>query len=127
MTEEEDIDKPTITYAEIDPKLYENENKIALENRRPELYQELMLYVEPWDYTKNTTSHDIVAAPLQYEPVVGDKEKNKEKITSLLKEAKRKNENLNLVVLPELSLTGPVDGKSVSDITSLAETINGCV
>lgn len=125
MTEEEDMDEPTITYAEIDPKQYDNKNKEALANRRPELYQELMLYVEPWDYTKNTESHDIAAAALQYEPVIGNKEKNKEKVVQLLNDAKQKNNSLNLVVLPELSLTGPVDGKEVSEITSLAEEVNG--
>ncbi len=125
MTEEEDIDEPTITYAEIDPKLYNNKNKEYLSNRRPKIYQELMLYIEPWDYTKNTDSKEIVAAPLQYEPIIGDKEKNKRKISKLLKEAKSQNQDLNLVVLPELSLTGPVDGKEVTEIESLAEDLNG--
>lgn len=125
MTSKEDINTPTITYASIDPKLYHNKNKDALKKRRPELYQDLMLYVEPWDYTKNTTSHDVVAASLQYEPVIGDKEKNKEKVNQLLGEAKAANANLNLVVLPELSLTGPMDGVNPSTITSLAEEANG--
>jgi predicted amidohydrolase len=123
MTEKEDSNEPTITYAMIDPKLYNNKNKEALAERRPELYKELMQYVEPWDYTKNTTSHKIVATALQYEPVVGDKAKNKEKIGSLLEEAKKNNSSLNLVVLPELSLTGPVDKKQ--GVEELAEDANG--
>ncbi|WRU97710.1 nitrilase-related carbon-nitrogen hydrolase (plasmid) [Priestia filamentosa] len=125
MKESEDIEKPTITYATIDPKLYENKNKEALKERRPNLYKELMHYVEPWDYTKNTTSHEVVAASLQYTPVIGDKEKNKRKIEDLLSQAKKKNKELNLVVLPELSLTGPMDGKSKKEIQVLAEEENG--
>ncbi|MEK5389815.1 nitrilase-related carbon-nitrogen hydrolase [Margalitia sp. FSL K6-0131] len=123
MTEKEDVDEPTITYATIDPKQYDNKNKEALKERRPELYKELMQYVEPWDYTKNTTPHKIVAAALQYEPVLGDKAKNKEKIVSLLEDAKKQDGNLNLVVLPELSLTGPVDNKK--DAASFAESADG--
>lgn len=125
MKESEDMEKPTITYATINPNLYKNKNKTALKERRPELYKELMHYVEPWDYTKNTTSHEVVAASLQYTPVIGDKEKNKVKINELLQQAKKKNKKLNLVVLPELSLTGPTDGQSKKEIQALAEEEKG--
>lgn len=125
MTENEDIDEPTIIYATIDPKQFDNENKEALEGRRPELYKELMHTVGPWDYTKNTISHEIVAAAVQYEPVLGNKEKNKEKIVSLIKQAKIENSKLNLVVLPELSLTGPVHETNKKDIEALAEDTDG--
>ncbi|PKG24793.1 nitrilase [Niallia nealsonii] len=125
MTESEDIDEPTITYATIDPKNFDNKNKEYLEGRRPELYKDLMLTVAPWDYTKNTTPHDVVAAALQYEPVIGNKEKNKEKIERLIKEAKLKDSKLNLVVLPELSSTGPVNNLHKNEIKKLAEEANG--
>jgi predicted amidohydrolase len=121
MNESEDIDEPTITYATIDPRLFDNKNKDALNERRPKLYKEIVHYVAPWDYTKNTTSHEVVAAALQYEPIIGDKEKNKEKIKKLIKQAKKEDNDLNLVVLPELSLTGPVDGKSKNEVEALAE------
>ncbi|MBM7587227.1 putative amidohydrolase [Bacillus pakistanensis] len=125
MNESQDVDEPTITYATIDPQLFDNKNKEGLKNRRPELYKEIVHYVAPWDYTKNTTSHEVVAAALQYEPIIGDKEKNKEKIIKLVKEAKKQNNDLNLVVLPELSLTGPVDGKRKKEIEALAEDTQG--
>jgi predicted amidohydrolase len=121
MNESEGIDEPTITYATIDPRLFDNKNKDALNERRPKLYKEIVHYVAPWDYTKNTTSHEVVAAALQYEPIIGDKEKNKEKIKKLIKQAKKEDNDLNLVVLPELSLTGPVDGKSKNEVAALAE------
>jgi predicted amidohydrolase len=125
IEESDDIDKPTITYAEINPELYQNKNKEALKGRRPELYKELMHYVQPWDYTKNETSHEIHAASLQYEPVLENKEKNKQKISKLLEHAKKKNNSLNLVVLPELSLTGPVDRSDRNEIRELAEPSQG--
>ncbi|MGM0829096.1 MAG: nitrilase-related carbon-nitrogen hydrolase [Bacillota bacterium] len=125
MNESEDMDEPTITYATIDPRLFDNKNKDALNERRPELYKEIVHYVAPWDYTKNTTSHEVVAAALQYEPIIGDKEKNKEKIKRLIEQAKKEDNDLNLVVLPELSLTGPVDGKRKNEVESLAEDSKG--
>ncbi|KOS69712.1 nitrilase [Lysinibacillus contaminans] len=125
MTEKEDIDEPTTIYAQIDPKQFNNKNKEALQERRPELYKELMQTVAPWDYTKNTTSHEIVATAVQYEPVIGNKELNKTKIISLIKQAKQENPKLNLVVLPELSLTGPVNKLTEKEINNLSEDPNG--
>ncbi|SFD00054.1 Predicted amidohydrolase [Bacillus sp. OV322] len=125
MNPSEDVNEPTITYATIDPKQFDNENKKVLKNRRPELYKEIMHTVAPWDYTKNTTPHDIVAAALQYEPVMGGKEENKVKIEGLIKQAKIKNPKLDLVVLPELSLTGPVNGMSKKNIELLGEESTG--
>lgn len=124
---EEDIDGPTIIYAEIDPSQYKNEAKELLKNRRPELYKELMLYKAPWDYTKTTSSQDITAAALQYQPLVENKRENIEKIEIMLQEAalkaKERNEKLDLVVLPELSTTGVV--KNIEKINNLAESLEG--
>ncbi len=125
----QDIDGPTIIYAQIDPREYVNANKLALSNRRPALYKELMLFIGPWDYTKNTVSHDVTAAALQYRPVIGDKEANKAKVAGLVAEAVEKarqsGRTLNLVVLPELALTGPVDGLAPGRIAELAEFEDG--
>lgn len=115
----QDIDEPTIIYADIDPANYDNKGKRRLQERRPELYKELVLNIAPWDYTKNTTSHDITAAALQYEPSIGDKVANMDKIKKLISKAAA-NKKLDLVVLPELSTTGPV--KDVEKIKQLAET-----
>ncbi|UOQ92385.1 nitrilase [Halobacillus shinanisalinarum] len=125
MTKEEAIEETVIEYAEIDLKQYENENKERLERRRPELYKELMHKVAPWNSTKTTTSHHVNVAALQYEPVALDKAKNMEKVSHLIEQATRENQSLDLVVLPETSLIGPVDKKSKKDIRSLAETEQG--
>lgn len=124
MTKEEDIDESTIIYATIDPKKYNNKNRLALEKRRPELYKDLMLYLSPWDYTKNINSNKVIAASLQYEPKVGDKEYNKIKVSNLIKKAKKKNDNINLIVLPELSLIGPTDNLKLEEIKKLSEKAN---
>ncbi|HAA90598.1 MAG TPA: nitrilase [Peptococcaceae bacterium] len=126
-TEEEDIDEPTIIYAEIDALKYDNEAKRRLKERRPELYKELMLYISPWDYTKTTTPREVTAAILQYEPESGDKEANITKIQKLIEDAvaktKGNGEKLDLIVLPELATTGPV--KDLEEASKLAETLNG--
>lgn len=126
-SEKDDIDQPTITYAQIDPAKYDNRPKERLSERRPELYQDLMLYIAPWDYTKNTESHDITAAALQYEPVIGKKEANLTKIEELIEKAvgkaEKNDKQLDLLVLPELSTTGPV--KKSSKAKELAENLEG--
>ncbi len=123
-----DVNEPTIIYATIDPKKYDNDNKRALAGRRPELYKELMLYIAPWDYTKNTKPHDVVAAAIQYAPV-GDRAANREKVVRLLRDAKKqaaeKGKSLNLVVLPELSVAGPVDNLNIDGIKALSEKADG--
>ncbi|WP_051271539.1 nitrilase-related carbon-nitrogen hydrolase [Shimazuella kribbensis] len=119
------INEPTIVYAHIDTKLYSNNNRDLLHKRRPEIYKEIMHYIAPWDFTKNTKSHDIVAATIQYEPIIGDKTKNKEKIAQLVKQAKRKNPKCNLVVLPELSVTGPLCDMERREIENLTENVEG--
>jgi predicted amidohydrolase len=126
-TVEDDIDQSTIIYAEIDPTQYNNQAKARFKERKPDLYKDLMLYIAPWDYTKNMTSHDITAAVLQYEPVIGDKGANIAKIKELIAEAmvrvKRDNKDLDLVVLPELATTGSV--KKLKQANQLAETLEG--
>ncbi|MFK4784941.1 nitrilase-related carbon-nitrogen hydrolase [Fusobacterium sp. MFO224] len=125
MTKEEDINESTLIYGTIDPRQYNNKNRIALEKRRPELYKDLMLYISPWDYTKNTSPKKIIAASLQYEPKAGNKEYNKNKISQLIKESKKNNNNLNLVVLPELSLIGPTNNLKLDEIKKLSEKTDG--
>ncbi|MEL7563789.1 MAG: nitrilase-related carbon-nitrogen hydrolase [Dehalobacterium sp.] len=126
-TPEEDVNDPTILYATIDPAKYDNNGKKRLSERRPELYQDLLLYIGPWDYTKNTTPHDVTAITLQYEPVIGKKEANMAKIKNLIEqsmnEAKNQGKSLDLIVLPELSATGPMSDKV--QVQKLAEPING--
>lgn len=68
MTSDEDMDETTWYTAEIDPAAYDNANKARLSSRRPELYQNLLLHIGPWDYTATSEPSDIVAVALQYEP-----------------------------------------------------------
>jgi len=126
---EKDIEKPQIVYAEVDPSKFDNKSKKALKNRRPELYKELAHYIQPWDYTQNTESHQVTATALQYEPEVGNKNKNMKKINRLvdnaISQAEEKEKTLDLVVLPELSVTGPMKNLNVGEIKKLAETLQG--
>lgn len=123
------VDEPLILYGIIDPQAYKNKNKQRLAARRPELYKDLMLYIAPWDYTKNTTPHELRAGLVQYEPVVGDKTANKAKVARLIsaavEQARQENNSLDIIVLPELSLTGPVEDQSIAAVKSLAEPADG--
>lgn len=120
---DETKDEARIIYGEIDPEQYDNEAKERILERRMEAYKDLMLFLGPWDYTKNTESRHIHAAAIQYEPVIGDKEANLQKVTRLVEE--QLQEGVNLVVLPELSLTGPVYTTKKQDIAEYAETDDG--
>jgi predicted amidohydrolase len=130
-TPEEDIDEYTIIYAQIDPLKYNNKAKQRLVERRTELYKELMLYIAPWDTAKNRNPKAITAATIQYEPIIGDKQANLYKISKLIAEAheqaKQQSAELDLIVLPELSVIGPVDQLSREEIQCLAESINGTI
>ncbi|RYM06496.1 nitrilase [Sporolactobacillus sp. THM7-7] len=126
LTPDEDVDQTTITYATVDPKQYNNENKKRLKERRPELYQDLMLYVAPWDYTASTKPKNVHALAVQYTPVPGDKQANEDKITKVIsKKISGKSEAPNLIVLPELSLTGPSELLPSDEMAGYAETIDG--
>ncbi|WP_417884353.1 nitrilase-related carbon-nitrogen hydrolase [Vibrio rumoiensis] len=109
-----------IVYATIDPSNYKvRDEKLA--GRRPELYQPLMLRVAPWDYTVDKTERDIKSVAVQYQPIIGDKERNFSTITKLIPS----ESNSQLVVFPEYSLTG--ESKSMDKATAdlWAEPIDG--
>lgn len=120
----QDVDEPTIIYAEVDPSKYDNSNKARLKERRPELYKDLMLYIAPWDYTKTTEPKDVTAVTLQYKPILGDKEANIAKIKDLITTTvNESSKDIDILVLPELSTTGPVIDKNTAK--KLAEDLNG--
>ncbi|PYZ97670.1 nitrilase [Alteribacter lacisalsi] len=121
--DDEGKDESRIVYAEVDPVHFDNEAKERMLERRMDSYKDLMLFLGPWDYVKNTVSRDIYAAAVQYEPVLGDKEANLKKIRRLVTE--KAEDGVQLIVLPELSLTGPVETVKKQGILSFAETDDG--
>ncbi|MBB5174745.1 nitrilase-related carbon-nitrogen hydrolase [Texcoconibacillus texcoconensis] len=121
--EDESKDNPQILYAEVDPSLYVNSAKERILERRIETYKELMLFLGPWDYTKNTTSRHIHAASIQYEPIIGDKDANLKKVKELIYDQVK--DDINLIVLPELTLVGPLETSKQNDIAPYSETDDG--
>lgn len=95
---------PTILVAEVDPTRYDNPNKTLLKRRRPELYRSIILDMAPRPMNASTRSHNIHAVMVQYAPGE-DLAKNKEAVSDLLSASATLS--TNLIVLPELSLTGP--------------------
>lgn len=129
-------DAATILYAEINPVQYDNCAKRRLEQRKPNLYNELMLYSGPWNHVPqenpaliNGFEKETTAALLQYGPKIGDRKANLEKIKVLLTDAvetaKVRGRWLSFAVCPELSLTGPVDSLPIEAIKRLGETDDG--
>lgn len=82
--------------------------------RRPEAYRDLIRHIAPWNLLASERSRRVRALALQYEPVAGDVSKNLETVEGMLAEAlgagpDRPSGEATLVVLPELSFTGPLD------------------
>ncbi|MDR2302085.1 MAG: nitrilase [Deltaproteobacteria bacterium] len=124
-SKDQDVNDPTIIYAEIDPKLYDNAAKARLNRRRPELYADLMLKISPWDYKASTEPKEVSALTLQYAPLA-DPAQALAKIEELIL-AELKNGPVDLVVLPEYALTGPPKDatQAASLAASWAEAANG--
>ncbi len=95
---------PTILYATINPELYENENKKLLTERRPELYQEIALFMAPREVKASSKSHNIHALLVQYAPKFNAVSDNEAKIKKLM--TTHVPGDTNLIVFPEYSLTG---------------------
>ncbi|MGI6126634.1 MAG: nitrilase-related carbon-nitrogen hydrolase [Planifilum sp.] len=118
------MDDPSWVMARIDPALYENPAKQRLQERRPALYTDLMLHRGSWGFPPSP-SRSIAAAALQYTPCIGDKGANLAKIEGLLEETAFPETGERLIVLPELSLTGPVSHLPKEQIRRWAETEAG--
>ena len=120
-SKDDDVHEPTIIYAEIDPKLYDNPAKQRLAQRRPELYHDLMLKVSPWDYKATAEPREVTALTLQYAPEA-DPAKALAKIDKLMA-AELKNGAADLAVLPAYALTGPPKDKNQA--AARAEKVGG--
>jgi predicted amidohydrolase len=107
MNSEQDENGTTIAYADINPAQYENAGKALLKSRRPELYKDLMLHIAPWNYQKSTKSAVVLAFVLQYNPIPAERERNMEKISKLVDAEIKNSGKPDLIVLPEMPLTGP--------------------
>ncbi len=124
-TKDDDINETTYIYADIDTEKYDNPAKHRIANeRRPELYKELMLYIAPWDYSKDNTEQNISALALQYDVDSSSKSTIMSKVDGIIQQKfSQSDKKINLVVFPELSLTGLVSDKRMAE--SLAEDMNG--
>jgi predicted amidohydrolase len=111
-------EKTNILYGEIDPQLYDNANKALLSRRRPELYRDIVLNMSPRPMLASTRSHTVDAILVQYAPKSGDLAANTARIDELLQHSATLA--TNLIVFPELSLTGPApsaeQGRSLANL-----------
>lgn len=96
----------SILYAEIDPALYDNDQKDTLARRRPELYGPLAFFRAPTDPTATTEGVDVVCSALQYS-VLGDGfDTNVERADALVRTLEVGGHDTGLLVLPAFSFTG---------------------
>ena len=129
LSTQDDSEHAVILYGAIEPSKYENTANKRLDERRPDLYKELMLHVSPCYDAKAAVTREIVVAALQYEPITGNRAANLLKVKQLLMETvsmvNRAQLRLDVVVLPELALCGDVADCKRDEIEGLAETADG--
>lgn len=109
-------DTEEIAYATIDRRRFA-EKQARKDERRPQLYKALIRHIAPWNELATKNPRSIRAVALQYEPVIGNIRKNRTIVGNLLRTALAGDNQLKpkptLIVLPELSLTGPVPPTTV--------------
>ncbi len=116
VSKTDEVNGPTYVIGEIDPALYDNENRRRMAGRRPELYQDVLLKVAPLDDRASTEGVDVTALALQYEPQATVKE-TEDVIRRLVRDH---GGDADIVVLPELSLTGVVDTPTETLVESVS-------
>jgi predicted amidohydrolase len=109
----------TILYAQIDPALYDNDQKASIERRRPELYGDLAFFKSPTDTKASKEQHRISATALQYRVIAGDFDGNVGRANSLLEQV---SEAEGILVLPACSFSGvPADADQAADFAESGE------
>lgn len=112
-----------ILYGEIDPALYDNDQKRTLDRRRPDLYGPLAFFRAPVDPTATTDGTDVICSSLQYEVVTGDFDANVERADALVRELEADSRHPGLLVLPAFSFSGCPEGREQAD--AMAESTLG--
>ena len=112
----------TILYGEIDPALYDNDQKRTLDRRRPELYGPLAFFRAPTDPTATVEGVDVVGSALQYRVVTDDFDANVERADALVRTLETEKAP-GLLVLPAYSFTGRPESRELA--LSLAEAALG--
>jgi predicted amidohydrolase len=116
----------TILYADLDPSLFDNDQKATISRRRPELYRDLAFYKAPVDTVASTEGIEVRATALQYRSVFGEFDDNLRNAAAVFTdlETVRENENLpGLVVLPAFSFSGQPTTRAQAE--AVAEGPNG--
>ncbi|CAN5188948.1 amidohydrolase [soil metagenome] len=109
-----------ILYGEIDPALYDNDQKATLQRRRPELYGDLAFYKSPTDTLASRESHAITVVAVQYAIVAGDTDGNIGRANDRVLELQARASD-GLVVFPAFTLSGvPADAPAASEIAESA-------
>lgn len=100
------VNEATLTYAAIDPALFDNAQRSTFADRRPALYNNLSFFRVPIDLWANLTPHDVTAHALQYSIAHGDTKANVTTTDQFILQIEAAKTTNPLVVLPAFSFTG---------------------
>lgn len=102
----------TILYGEIDPALYDNDQKRTVDRRRPELYGPLAFFRAPTDPVATTVGVEVTSSALQYRILTDDFDANVERADGLVRTLEGAAREPGLLVLPAFSFGGcPANGE----------------
>ncbi len=105
----------TIIYAEIDPALYDNDQKRTLDRRRPELYGPLAFSRAPTDPVATKSGAEVTCSALQYSVTTDGFDANVERANALVQKMEQGPREPGLLVLPSFSFTGCPDSREQAD------------
>ena len=113
----------SILYAEIDPALYDNDQKRTLTRRRPELYGPLSFFRAPTDPLATKTGIDVTCSALQYAVGTDGFDANVERADALVRTIEQGVRQPGLLVLPAFSFSGCPNSREQAD--AMAEAALG--
>lgn len=96
----------TILYGEIDPELFDNDQKRTISRRRPELYRDLTFFRAPTDTAASRSGVEVTLGAVQYRQVSGDVTGNIERADALITQVQHDNPGAGLLVLPAFTFHG---------------------
>lgn len=111
----------SILYGEIDPALFDNDQRATLQRRRPELYGDIAFYRAPVDNAATKMGSQVELTALQYRVIAGAFDDNVERAEALLEDIQHTNSDAGVLVFPAFSFAGvpanAADARAASEST----------
>ena len=116
----------SILYGEIDPALFDNDQRSTLARRRPELYGDIAFYRAPVDNAATKVGQQVELSALQYRVIAGEFDGNVSRAEALVEQVQNAGTAAGVLVFPAFSFAGvPPTADAASSIaeSSVGRTV----